>query len=384
MRLLHVATIPETHWCFLRGQNTFMRERGFEVHVACRGGPLLEQIAIRDGVAVHAVPMSRKIQPVQDLVALVHLVRLCRRIKPDIVHLSTPKAALLGAIAATVVGVPVRVFVARGSISDSPRGIARWLNRLAEMLTAFLCHETIAVSPSLLEFLRTRGIVGKKRGRVIANGMSNGVAKVACSSTASHDNGDGGCGSTIGFVGRLGKEKGIAYLAAAWAQIRELHPDATLLLVGSWDADDNVSEQLKRFFETDTRVKNLGYVADVQAVYRRMSVLVFPSRREGFPNAPMEAAAMGVPTVGFHAVGTSDAVVDGVTGVLVEYGDTGGLVSGIQRYLLDEGLRKTHGRAARQRVEKDFQPEPIWQELARLYEDFNRVQHVNHRRPWRR
>ena len=96
-------------------------------------------------------------------------------------------------------------------------------------------------------------------------------------------------------------------------------------------------------------------------------LFAFPSYREGFPNVPMEAAAAGVPVVGYSATGTLDAVVDGVTGTLVTAQDSTALAAAAAEYLRNSFLRHQHGEAGRRRVLTDFRREDIWQSLADLY-----------------
>jgi glycosyltransferase involved in cell wall biosynthesis len=98
-----------------------------------------------------------------------------------------------------------------------------------------------------------------------------------------------------------------------------------------------------------------------------MSVLAFPSHREGFPNAPLEAGAAGVPVAGFAVTGMVDAVVDGETGILVSRGDVDALAEGLIRLLKDQTLRTKLSEAARERVMKDFANERVWEEWLRFY-----------------
>jgi glycosyltransferase involved in cell wall biosynthesis len=103
-------------------------------------------------------------------------------------------------------------------------------------------------------------------------------------------------------------------------------------------------------------------------MYPAMDVLVFPSRREGFPNVPLEAAAAGVPTVGYRVTGVEDAIVDGVTGTLVDVGNLDAMTSAVLRYLEDVAVRRQHGLAARARAIQSFSRERIWSALADEYE----------------
>jgi glycosyltransferase involved in cell wall biosynthesis len=104
-------------------------------------------------------------------------------------------------------------------------------------------------------------------------------------------------------------------------------------------------------------------------MYAACDFLVLPTYREGFPNVVLEAAAMAVPTVATRVPGCTDAVVDGVTGILVPPRDSAELASAMARYASEAGLRQMHGCAARTRVLRDFRPEAIYHELYRHYCD---------------
>lgn len=380
-RMAVVTTIPDAQWQFMRGQNQFLDSEGFELHGIASPGELLPSLAQRDQIPVYAIPMSREIRPFADLVALVRLVRTLRRIRPDILHLSTPKAALLGSIAGWLTGVPIRLFLVRGLISDGAVGLRKRLLRAAESLTMRLCHVACFTSPSLLRFAEDEGMVRADRGVVLRDGMSNGI-------DVAHFNPDrvravnlrpsiplrgrstSVIGPVIGFVGRLGRDKGLDLLWQAWQRLRIEFPHARLLIVGGWERERPVDPHTRRSLEDDPRVILAGRVDDVAPYYRAMHVFAFPSRREGFPNAPMEASAMGVPVVATDAVGSRDAVLDDVTGRLTPPGDAAAFAQAVAVYLRDPQLARRHGAAGRRRVQQHFQQRPIWQamrdELIRL------------------
>jgi len=156
----------------------------------------------------------------------------------------------------------------------------------------------------------------------------------------------------------------------AWRTISQEFPSTVLLLVGGWDAALPVPDAVRERLERDERVIVTGHVDDVVPYLEAMDLLLFPSRREGFPNAPMEAAAMGLPVVATRVVGCVDAVEDGVTGTLVPYGDVASFAAAIRRYLQDDALRETHGQAGRRRVLSSFQPERVWKSV---YEEYRRL-----------
>lgn len=379
IRLAYITTVASTQWAFLRGQNAFLAARGIELHAIASPGPFLDRLAGRDGVTPHPLAIPRTITPARDLLVLCRLIRLLRRISPDIVHVSTPKAALLGAVAAWIVRVPVRLFLMRGSASEGAEGLRRTLLCTLERLTARLCHQTICVSPSLLEFCRRAGILDPGEGIVAANGMSNGIdahrfdpSQVAPDPDSAlppaHRELADSRNVVIGFVGRLARDKGIEEIAAAWSAIRDQHPRTRLLLVGKWETESQVSPSCREMLERDPRVHLPGRVEDVAPWYRLMSIFVFPSHgTEGFPNAPMEAASMRLPVIASRVVGNIDAVHHGVTGQLIPPRDAVALAGALRRYLDSPSLRTTHGSAGRQRVLERFQQEVVWQALFAEY-----------------
>lgn len=370
LKLAYVTTLPGTQWGFLKGQNAFMRAHGFELHSISSPGRFMQELEKRDGVVPHPVSISREIRPIRDFRALIQILLVFVRVRPDIVHLSTPKAAALGAIAAWLARVPARVFLVRGLASEGARGIRGVSYRALERLTARLCHQSICVSPSLLRYARAAGVLGEGEGIVIEHGMSNGVdarrfdpdgPKPPGFENHAHE------AVTIGYVGRLAVDKGIREIAGMWEIIRDRHPHTRLLLVGGWENYSGDTSAARETFAADPRVSMPGRVADVVPYYRVMDIFILPSHREGFPNAPMEAAAMGLPVVATRVSGCLDSVIDGVTGLLVEPRNIDGLSDAVSAYVLTPQVRKEHGKRGRERVLRDFQSKPIWQGLLHEY-----------------
>ncbi len=380
--LVHVTTVPSTVLAFLHGQIEFMQSRGFDVTVVSSPDPELDEAAKRFNVPVHGVPMARRPSPLRDVTALMRLTRLFLRIRPDIVHASTPKAGALGMTAAALAGVPVRIYTVRGLMHEIGFGPLGRVLRTLERVTCRLAHRVIVVSRSAAALLRQEELCPDPKITVIGHGSSNGVdardrfnPALTDRDTVARVRRDLGIPDdslVIGFVGRLVRAKGIRELLQAWQLIREQRQAARLLIIGPREHADGMPPEMLQDLESDPGVYLVGEVPNdrMPYYYTNMDMVVLPSHREGLPNVPLEAAAMALPVVTTNVTGCTDAVEDGVTGSVVPLGDVRALAEAILRYLNDSELRKQHGAAARERVTLHFRPETIWQGL---YEEYERL-----------
>ncbi|HTQ40756.1 MAG TPA: glycosyltransferase family 4 protein [Pirellulales bacterium] len=371
-RVVYVTTAPMALRNLCAGQLAFLRSQGYEIYAISNPGEDLDVVAQREGVHVIGIPMHREIRPLADLASLWRLWRLLRRLRPDIITTATAKASLLGLTAAWLARVPARVYQLWGLRLETTRGLKRRILWLMEVITAACAQRVICVSESLRrEFVAARCAPADKTV-VLLNGSSNGVDASRFRQTPEVQSavrklraewGMAPSDPVIGFVGRFVRDKGIAELIDAFDEILTTRPDAWLLLVGDYETGDPVSDSYVRRIGGHPRIIRPGFVRDLAPYYGAMSVLAFPTYREGFPNVVLEAAAAELPTVTFRATGAVDAVQDSATGLVVEIGDARGLAAALLKYLLDDNLRRRHGQAARERVLRDFSREPIWQAL---------------------
>lgn len=376
-RIFHVMTVPQS-LNFISGLPDFLRRRGFDIHVAASEGQSLWDFAAKERVIAHAVPMQRQITPLRDLVAVWRLFRTFRRLRPTIVHAHTPKGGLLGMIAAWATRTPVRIYHVRGLPLMTATGIKRHILRWTEWTSCRLAHQVLCVSRSVADEAVRLGLCPAEKIRVLGSG-GNGVDALGKfnrerlpSGTrrrirAAHDIPEDA--PVIGFVGRIVRDKGCVELAEAWQSLRKSFPTSHLLMVGPFEPQDPLPDEVETLLRKDRRVHLTGGVADTSEYYNAMDVLALPTYREGFGSVLVEAAAMELPVVATRIPGCVDSVVDGVTGVLVPPRDAAALAEAIRAYLSDPELRRRHGRAGRQRVLSDFRREEIWRELHELYID---------------
>jgi glycosyltransferase involved in cell wall biosynthesis len=375
-KLIHVTTVPETLG-FFRGQIAYMKKRGFCVQAVSSPGEFLEQAGAREDIPVHPVKFSRRITPLPDLQALIKLYRLFRAVRPTIVHAHTPKGGLLGVVAARLAQVPVVLYGMRGLPFVTAVGLKKRLLCLTEVIACRAAHRVIVNSLANRATAVGRGLCPAAKIRVLAKGSSNGVdaahrfnphklpresrAQVRSRYRIPPDS------LVIGYVGRIVRDKGIVELSEAWWLLRQQFPTLHLMLVGPEEYQDPVPARVIERLKTDSRVRFTGRVTDTTPFYAAMDILTLPTYREGFPNTPLEAAAMELPVVSTLVDGCSEAVCDGVTGFLVPPGNSRALAEAISPLLSNPELRRQMGKAGRRRAIRDFKPELIWKSLYENY-----------------
>jgi glycosyltransferase involved in cell wall biosynthesis len=375
MRLLHATTVPATLQ-FLAGQVSYLRDQGVHVSVLSSPGPELEEFAEAEGATALPLPMSRSISPRTDLITLLSLVRTLRAERPDILHAHTPKAGLLATIAGRIAGVPMCIYQIHGLRYMTAKGSRRLLLRTTERIACLMAHRVLAVSPSVLAHAEDERLIRRGKGAVIGQGTINGIdveyfAPEAFRNRAATEKASLGIpedAPVIGFIGRLVADKGVAELVQAWGTLRDLVPDAHLLLIGDPESEDPVDPSTMEFLREDPRAHLPGFRFDVRPLLATMTVLALPSHREGFGHALLEAAAMEVPTVGSDIPGISDAIADGRTGLLFPVHDVEALTGHLLALLRDPALRAELGKAGRRRAITDFDRREVRRKFLDYYQ----------------
>jgi glycosyltransferase involved in cell wall biosynthesis len=274
----------------------------------------------------------------------VELVRLFRRVRPDVVHLNSSKAGALGRLAAVVARVPVRVFTVHGWSFSPHEGAAAYGYRLLERTLAPLAW-TVCVSQG--DYAKAPWLNGK--AVVIPNAVD-----VDAIPRARLD----GSPPTIVSVGRLVLPKNFWDLGQA---LRALEPGSFRALV----VGEGPQESYLRAIEG---VELLGDREDVPDLLARSDVFVLSTLSEGMPMSILEAMAAGLPVVASAVGGIPEVVVDGETGLLVPPRDAAALAEALRRLLDDPELRRQMGAAGRARAEEHFDVARSGREHLALYE----------------
>jgi glycosyltransferase involved in cell wall biosynthesis len=367
-----VLGITHSQTCLvLTGRLRALREAGFHVTLISSPGPLLDRIALHEGVDHLAIPMKRGMAPLSDLVSVVRLWRALRRLRPDITEFSTPKAGLLGNLAAWLCRVPIRIYLLRGLRLETSSGVKRQILSATERLAAACAQHVVCNSESLRAKALALRVAASGKLKLLGDGSSNGV-DVERFSPGSTDVrkrlGLPSNAAVVGFVGRLTRDKGVPELIAAFDHVLKAAPDTRLLLVGWFDdSEDALSQDLRAYIDRHPRIVRTGFVADTAPYYRAMDVMVLPTWREGFPNVVLEAAATAIPVIATLATGSRDAVLPEVTGLLIPPGYPEAITEAVLQLLRDPERRRRMGTAARARVSELFVNERVLGLTVALY-----------------
>jgi glycosyltransferase involved in cell wall biosynthesis len=369
MKIFHGTTVPSV-LSFFDGLPRFLAQNGCVVAVWSSPGPELDRYADTERCEAYSVVMLREISPFRDIVACIRLIRLFRRTRPDIVHAHTPKAGLLGMLAARIAGVPVRIYHIHGFPYMTAKGWRRLLLLSTERASVRLSNKVFAVGAGMRHVAIEEKICPANKVQVLHNGTAGGIdaAKRFCPELISpqvvadlrvrlnlpND------AKVVGFVGRLARDKGIVELVDAWRLLAANDPSLHLVLVGGVDARDGVPGCVIDEWRSTPHIHLAGHIEEVAPWYLLFDLLALPTYREGYGNVLLEAAAMRVPVVASRIPGCSDAVIDGVTGFLFELRNTEELAKTMGRYLADPELRRQHGENGRRRVLRDFVPTDVF------------------------
>jgi len=365
-RRVLIGVTSDLSLSLMRGLPQYLASRGWDVHVVSSPGPGLDALRGEQGLTVHALRMAREPSPLADARALLSWISLLRRVRPDAISVGTPKAGLLGGLAARWTRVPWRIYHLRGLRLETTTGVRRSILAILERTAMASSNMVISVSASLRQRVVDLGLVDGSRIRVLGHGSSNGVELPARPPSAEERAaarqrlGLEPQPPVVGFVGRLTPDKGLDVLAAARALLAERGVDHQLLIVGGVDeqADPAILDALRSVGRPPIET---GQVPDARSFYAAMDLLCLPTLREGFPNVVLEAAAAGIPAVTTDATGAVDSVVDGATGLIAAVGDPGSLADRLQELLeATAGARRAMGQTARERAGRDFSRDQVW------------------------
>lgn len=339
VKIIRTSTVPGSLNTFCRGLLRELQEKeGYEVVAVSSPGEQLDEIAAREGVRTHAVPMERHISPLKDLKSLFGLIRVFRREKPTMVHSMTPKAGLLSMIAAWICRVPIRLHTFTGLVFPTATGLTQKTLILTDRITCACATHIVPEGEGVKNDLINYRITGKPL-KVLGHGNVRGIdldyfdpslPEVQTEASGIRKPGV----FTFVFVGRLVRDKGINELVAAFASLTRDRKDLRLILVGRFEPGlDPLLPETEAGIRHNPAIEAVGQQADVRPWLAASDALVFPSYREGFPNVVIEAGAMGLPSIVTDINGSREIIIEGRNGTIVPPRDFMALEASMRRFV---------------------------------------------------
>lgn len=374
VKIARVSTVVFFVDTQLHSQVSKIVQSGAQVTVVASESCLGREIP---GSSYFAVDIPRSVSLFRDFFALIKLFFLFRRSKFNILHSTTPKAGLLSAIAGFFARIPIRVHTFTGQPWVSLSGPLAWFARNSDKVIGCLSTHCYADSKSQREFLIASGVIKESKISVVGVGSLAGVDlsrfnplrfSQAEKQELRADLGlDNECRVVL-FVGRICKDKGINELLDAFEKTLASGIKVELLLVGPVDQgrDDGDSISLANLSGRE-KVRHVGYTNCPEKYMAIADLLCLPSYREGFGTVVIEAAAMGVPTLGTAIYGLTDAVVNGETGTLVPPRDSESLANEMIRLVGSPELLTHMGKSAYARCLRYFDSDVVNEQILEEY-----------------
>jgi glycosyltransferase involved in cell wall biosynthesis len=359
-KIIHITTIPIT-LKFLTGHIVAQQNAGLNVFCLSSNGTYPEELKKTLVTTPLIVNFSREISILRDIVSLVQLTFVLFKQKPDMVHVHTPKASLLGTIAAKLLRKPC-IYHIHGLRYLTTSDFKRKLLVFFEKLCCRLATKVICVSSSNMQVVIDQAICKKEKISVLGAGSISGidVSHFNDSNFSEKDRSEffqahrlPKDAKVIGFVGRLVTDKGIEQICRVWQKLKQEHENLYLLMAGEWESENAIVAKIRSSIEEEPNIILLGQLTDVRMMYYVIDFLIFPSKREGFGMVVLEANAFKKPCVASNIPGCQDAVSDGESGLLFDLSDDD-FYRQINQYLNSSELVKKHGLQAYERVRRKF------------------------------
>lgn len=332
---------------------------GHEVEVLVGGNGPYAALLRSNGLNVFNLHhLIRPIRPYVDALAVLECRRAFKRFRPDIIHVHSTKAGLVGRAAAKLVGIPV-VFTAHGwafteGIAERSRRLAVFLERRAAQISnAIICVSEYDRRLALEFGVGHEGLLTR---------IHNGVPDVASDLRS-----DGANGNTVRIVSvaRLDAPKDHMLLLDALTTVREMPWE--LELIGDGPLTNEVQRRARDLGLSD-RVVFSGLRNDVPQRLAQADMFALISDWEGLPLSILEAMRAQLPVIASNVGGVAESVTDGTTGFLVPKGGSAVLADRLKRLLCDRPLRLQMGREGRIVYERKFSFEVMYRRTQDVYQ----------------
>tara|TARA_B100000809_G_C15110524_1_gene520424 strand:+ start:1166 stop:2305 length:1140 start_codon:yes stop_codon:yes gene_type:complete len=377
-KIVRITTIADSMKGLLRGQLRFINQY-YEVVGISGDGESLKAVREEEGIRTEVAEMTRTISPISDIVAVYRVYKILRKEKPHIVHTHTPKAGIIGMLAAKLAGVKHRFHTVAGMPLLVATGPKRVLLNYVEKLTYSCATKVLPNSYGLKNIILEERFTTIEKIEIIGKGSSNGIDVNHFDSSLFKDADLKSLKLELNidkqfvcvYVGRLVTDKGINELVAAFDIFSKNH-NAKLILVGWRENElDPLRPETENILNQNNHIIQVGYQPDVRPYFAISDVLVFPSYREGFPNVVLQAGAMQVPSIVTNINGCNEIIRDGENGLIIPVKDVQAIIASMRHFIQNPEIHQMMRANSRQNIINNYKHKYVWDELLKEYRKTN-------------
>lgn len=311
---------------------------------------------------------------INDWLAIAELFLLFKKEKPDIVHLNSSKAGIVGSIAAKLAGVRRVIFTAHGWVFN-PDNELTWLRRqfyiTLHQIAALFQNKIINVSEYDRKLALSHRIAPEEKLAVIHNGIDHQNLKFLDKKTArkalvalvsSAECRVSGNETWIGSIGRLVTEKNYKDFVRAAAEIK--NENVKFFILGDGEQYDAIQTLI-----TDCNLRNRFFIirdiAPAAPYLKAFDIFTLSSIKEGFPYTILEAMAAGLPIVATRVGGITEALE--TNGLMMPPREPGELARAINHFLKNSDEAAKHAYALKKTSKEKFTIDRMIRETEQIY-----------------
>lgn len=375
MKIIQVSAVDLTMDLLLRELNQQTVELGHELICVCSDGPRVKGL-LDDGFDVRTINIDRNINIKSNLKSIKEMYSLFKKEKPDIVHVHTPIAAMLGRIAAKLARVPTVIYTAHGfyfheNMPKSTYNFYYWIEKIAaKYFTDYIFTQSTEDGEMAVNkhFLPMGKVTVISNGIDVTDKFNLEVIEEDKIKQLKYEFDLKKKDKIITFIGRLVEEKGIFELLEAFRTINK--DNVKLIIIGETlesERDQTTKNKLKEYFN-DENVIYTGYRSDIADILAISDVFCLPSYREGMPRSIIEAMAMECAIVATNIRGSKEEVDHNKNGYLVPMKSIKSLANALEKLINNEGILNQFKLEARNKAVKLYDENKVVQTQLDIFE----------------
>ncbi|MDD5290738.1 MAG: glycosyltransferase family 4 protein [Patescibacteria group bacterium] len=322
--------------------------------------------------------LKRSISLISDFLALIQIVKLIKKTKPDIIHLNSSKISILGSLAASISKLLTKsptsevrhpksevVYTAHGWVFNEPMPVWKKLfYKYAEKFTARFKDKIICVSEFDYKAALEQKICPKEKLIVIHNGIApieflpRQEAREKLNLPENK--------FIIGSIGNLYRTKGFSYLIETVKKLAEEGMEITAVIIGEGLEKKSLTELIKKH-KLENNVILAGRIPEAARLLSAFDIYVCSSIKEGLSYTIIETMLNGLPIIATRVGGNPELIEDGKTGLLINSQDASDLAEKIKKLRNNTDLQQEMSTQARIKAQEEFNLEKMIRETKEVY-----------------